>query len=179
MRIFIPRNRLEPCSDRHFSLQLFGTPRTFQIPDSAVTNGKGSYNAPINFPVNQRLLFVMSDATGFGSGGTSLITQVGQSVSGNNCNTTDPGVDFSFNLDSALTQCRRVHRSYVCCHQHLTAPLQGLYIQRLRPGGSTGYDHCQSSVPHTWIVRELIRITGIDSWRQHIPIQPSKWSFDV
>lgn len=51
----------------------------------------------------------MSDAAGVGSGGTSLITQVGPSVSGNSCNTTDPGVDFFYNLDSALTQCRLAH----------------------------------------------------------------------
>jgi hypothetical protein len=41
------------------------------------------------------------------------ITQVGPSVSGKSCNTTDPGVDFSFNLDSALTQCRRVRHPCV------------------------------------------------------------------
>ena len=87
-------------------LQVFGTPRTFQIPNSAVTNGQGHYSAQVNFPPNQKIFLVMSDATGFGSGGTSLITQVGPSLSGMSCNTTDPGVDFFFNLDTALTQCR-------------------------------------------------------------------------
>lgn len=64
----------------------------------------------------------MSDATGFGSGGTSLVTEVGPSVSGNSCNTTDPGVDFAFNLDSALTQCRQVRNPYMCRHSCLTCP---------------------------------------------------------
>ena len=59
----------------------------------------------MNFSQNQKLFFVMSDATGFASGGTSVVTQVGPSVSGNTCNTTDPGVDFFFNLNSALIQC--------------------------------------------------------------------------
>jgi hypothetical protein len=96
------------CKTRSFRPfpQVFGTPRTFKIPNSAVKNGKGSYSAPVKFPANQKIFLVMSDATGFGSGGTSLITQVGPSLSGKTCNTTDPGVDFFFNLDSALTQCR-------------------------------------------------------------------------
>ena len=55
----------------------------------------------------------MSGATGFGSGGTSLVTQVGPPISGKSCNTSDPGVDFSLNLDSAFTQCRRVRHSYI------------------------------------------------------------------
>jgi hypothetical protein len=78
----------------------------FKIPDSAVTNGKGLYSVQVNLPVDQELFLVMSDATGSGSGGTSLITQVEPSVSGKLCNTTDPGVDFTFQLNSALTQCR-------------------------------------------------------------------------
>jgi len=101
-----PRHDREYRSDHPSSLQVFGTPRTVKIPDSAVSNGKGLYNVQMNFPVDQKLFLVMSDATGFGSGGTSVVTQVGPSVSGKSCNTTDPGVDFAFQLDSALTQCR-------------------------------------------------------------------------
>jgi len=96
----------ESRSDHPASPQVFGTPRTFKIPDSAVANGKGLYNVQVNFPVQQKILLVMSDATGLGSGGTSLVTEVGPSISRRSCNTTDPGVDFAFNLDSALTQCR-------------------------------------------------------------------------
>jgi hypothetical protein len=47
----------------------------------------------------------MSDATGFGSGGTSLVTQVGPSVSGKSCNTSDPGVD------SLSTSIQRLHNA--------------------------------------------------------------------
>ncbi|KAF9650097.1 hypothetical protein BDM02DRAFT_1539621 [Thelephora ganbajun] len=108
----------------------FGTPRTFKIPDSSVTNGKGLYNVRVDFPVGQKIFLVMSDATGFGSGGTSLIIQVGPSVSGKSCNTTDPGVDFSFNLDSALTQCR----TYV--FSNYTQAVQPVTIAVFIPGGT-------------------------------------------
>lgn len=110
---------------------VFGTPRYFQVPDSAVNNGKGLYSVPVNFPVNQALFLVMSDATGFGSGGTSLVTRVGPSVSGKSCNTTDPGVDFFFELDSALAQCR----TYVFSGYDLA--VQPVTINVLIPGGNT------------------------------------------
>ena len=67
------------------------------------------------------MFLVMSDATGFGSGGTSLITQVGPSLTGKSCNTTDPGVDFFFSLDSALTQCRLVYHSDTLRQPRLTS----------------------------------------------------------
>ena len=106
MRVFVPC-RCRASLRSSFFTKVFGTPRTFKIPDSAASNGKGLYKVKINFPVDQKLFLVMSDATGFGSGGTSSVTQVGSSVGGKSCNTTDPGVDFAFNLDSALTQCRQ------------------------------------------------------------------------
>jgi hypothetical protein len=48
----------------------------------------------------------MSDATGFGSGGTSQLLTVGPSVTGVNCNTTDPGTAFIYELPDALQQCK-------------------------------------------------------------------------
>lgn len=48
----------------------------------------------------------MSDSTGFGTGGTSDVMTVGSSVGGTSCNTTDPGVEFYYELNSALQQCR-------------------------------------------------------------------------
>lgn len=85
---------------------VFNPPITFNIPNSAVNDGKGRYNVSINLPVGQKIVLVMSDATGFASGGVSLVTQVGPSTSGNNCNTTGSSPAFLFNLDSALSQCR-------------------------------------------------------------------------
>ena len=68
--------------------------------------GPQSFGVFIPFPKDKTLLVTLSDATGFASGGTSQLLTVGDTVSGNNCNTTDPGVDFFFNLDSPLVQCR-------------------------------------------------------------------------
>ena len=71
--------------------QEFGTPRTFPVPSSSYTNGKGSFQAQIPFPKDHKFLAIMSDANGFGSGGASSALTVGAPVSNTNCNTTDPG----------------------------------------------------------------------------------------
>ena len=113
----------------------------------------------------------MSDATGFGSGGTSVVTQVGPSVSGKSCNTTDPGVDFSFNLDSALTQCRQVLHSYVDFIPIWLIP------SRTYPFG--GYNQAVQPVTITVssqflacgvLVVEHTHVTGIYSRRVLIPV---------
>lgn len=123
---------------------VFDPPRTFDIPNSAVDNGKGRYNISINFPVGQKIFLVMSDATGFASGGVSLVTQVGPSTSGKNCNTTSPSPDFLFNLDSALTQCRTYSFSD---YRNATQPVTitgfipgGTTFQIQPPTGPTSYD---------------------------------------
>lgn len=48
----------------------------------------------------------MSDATGFGTGGTSGLLTAGINSNSPSCNTTDPGTDFTYELNSALQQCR-------------------------------------------------------------------------
>lgn len=52
-----------------------------------------------------RFILTMSDATGFGTGGNSDILNVGSSSMGAQCNTTDPGSNLSFQLESNLQQC--------------------------------------------------------------------------
>ncbi|KAF9266374.1 hypothetical protein L218DRAFT_857692 [Marasmius fiardii PR-910] len=47
----------------------------------------------------------MSDATGPVSGGATDLMLVGDTTSGQTCNTTDHGNDFYFSADSTLTQC--------------------------------------------------------------------------
>ncbi|KAG7090037.1 hypothetical protein E1B28_011657 [Marasmius oreades] len=47
----------------------------------------------------------MSDATGPMNGGTSTLMTVGDATSGQSCNTTTPGNDFFFSVESTLTQC--------------------------------------------------------------------------
>lgn len=86
--------------------QAFGTPLNFSIPDSAFNNNKGSWSTQLNVAAGKKFLLMMSDSTGIGSGGTSQLYTVGSSVSGASCNTTDRGVDFTFEANSALQQCR-------------------------------------------------------------------------
>ncbi|KAF9787272.1 hypothetical protein BJ322DRAFT_1187034 [Thelephora terrestris] len=123
---------------------LYGTPSTFQIPASAVNNGKGVYNASLNFPKDQQIFLVMSDATGLGSGGTSEILTVGSSVSGNSCNTTDPGSDFTFSSSDYLTQCETaVFSDYERAVQPITIVgfiPGGNLFQLNPPNGSTTYN---------------------------------------
>ncbi|KAL0951285.1 hypothetical protein HGRIS_007996 [Hohenbuehelia grisea] len=91
-----------------FSLTLipiFGTPRNISIPAVSFSAGKGSFSTQMPFAKGQQYMVSMSDATGFGAGGFTTVKTVGDSRGGS-CNTTDPGVDFSFQLNTALQQCR-------------------------------------------------------------------------
>ncbi|KAJ3506021.1 hypothetical protein NLJ89_g7106 [Agrocybe chaxingu] len=87
------------------NLQVFGTPRNVSIPSDAFSNGVGSYSLPLPLPKNEQMVLTMSDATGFATGGSSNVLTVGASQGGT-CNTTDPGVSFTYELNSALQQCR-------------------------------------------------------------------------
>ena len=86
--------------------QAFGTPSNFSIPDSAFSNNQGAWSTQLAVAAGRKVLLMMSDSTGIGSGGTSQLYTVGSSVSGISCNTTDNGVDFTFEANSALQQCR-------------------------------------------------------------------------
>lgn len=48
----------------------------------------------------------MSDATGFGTGGTTGVLTALPSATGTTCNISDPGVAFNFELPNNLQQCR-------------------------------------------------------------------------
>ncbi|GJE87649.1 SKG6 domain-containing protein [Phanerochaete sordida] len=109
----------------------FGTPRTFPVPSSSYTNGKGSFQAQIPFPKDHKFLAIMSDASGFGSGGATTELTVGAAVSNTNCNTTDPGVDFFFELNTALQQCRPY------TFDNYTGAVQPVTIMGVIPGGET------------------------------------------
>ncbi|TFK77164.1 hypothetical protein BDN72DRAFT_953637 [Pluteus cervinus] len=109
---------------------VFGTPRNVSIPPSAVSNGQGSYSIQLPFPANQKFLLVMSDSTGFGTGGTTDVLTVGPSQGGK-CNTTDPGINFSFEANSALQQCRPFSFSAY------TGAVQPISILAMVPGGTS------------------------------------------
>ncbi|TFK30332.1 hypothetical protein FA15DRAFT_662274 [Coprinopsis marcescibilis] len=83
----------------------FGTPQNISIPPSAFSNGRGSYSMQLTYPKDQLLVLTMSDATGFGAGGSTDVMTVGLSQGGS-CNSTDPGTAFPFQLNFALLQCR-------------------------------------------------------------------------
>lgn len=86
--------------------QIYGIPLNISIPSSAVSNKKGVISTQLAMPKGSKFLLTMSDGTGFGSGGTSQILTVGPSVTGASCNTTDPGTEFTYELPSALQQCK-------------------------------------------------------------------------
>ncbi|KAJ7092658.1 hypothetical protein C8R44DRAFT_816241 [Mycena epipterygia] len=85
-------------------LPVFDVPRNISIPTSAFNNGQGSFSTVLPFNVTDKIVLTMSDSTGFGAGGSSEILTVGKSLGGS-CNTSSPGVAFSFILAQALQQC--------------------------------------------------------------------------
>ncbi|KAG5717295.1 hypothetical protein E4T56_gene15442, partial [Termitomyces sp. T112] len=83
---------------------VFGTQRNVSIPTTAFNNGAGSFTFQLPFPSGQQFVITMSDATGYGSGGTTSLQTTGASQGGL-CNTTDPGPAFTFDLSAELQQC--------------------------------------------------------------------------
>ncbi|KAL4242228.1 hypothetical protein ABKN59_001932 [Abortiporus biennis] len=95
-------------------------------------------------PRGHTFLATMSDAAGFGTGGTSRVLTAGAAVGNVNCNTTDSNVDFFFELNTALTQCRPyTFGNYVGAVQPvtITAVIPGGQSFILQPPtGPTSYD---------------------------------------
>ncbi|KAH0590819.1 hypothetical protein H2248_000941 [Termitomyces sp. 'cryptogamus'] len=109
---------------------LFGTQRNVSIPTTAFNNGAGSFTFQLPFPSGKQFVITMSDATGYGSGGTTNLQTTGASQGGL-CNTTDPGTDFQFELNSALQQCRPYFFS------NYGGAIQPVTIVGTIPGGQT------------------------------------------
>ncbi|KAF9040546.1 hypothetical protein BJ165DRAFT_1490722 [Panaeolus papilionaceus] len=111
-------------------IPVFGTPRNISIPSSSFSDGKGSYSLQVPMKKDDTMLLTMSDATGFNTGGTTRVLTVGASKGGQ-CNTTDPGIDFAFQLNTALQQCRPfVFSGYNTAVQPVT-------ITAIIPGGNS------------------------------------------
>lgn len=85
--------------------QALGSQRVFNVPDSAFSNGAGSFSTQLQLAQEQQFLVTMSDATGFATGGISPVLSVEAATGGAACNTTDPGPAFVFSDDDALQQC--------------------------------------------------------------------------
>ncbi|KAG1770630.1 hypothetical protein EDD22DRAFT_38862 [Suillus occidentalis] len=77
------------------------------VPASAFSNGKGSYSIPqLSLQTGTTFILTMSDATGFGSGGTTNQLTVGNAVENNKCDITVASPPYMFNLSPPqLTQC--------------------------------------------------------------------------
>lgn len=85
----------------------FDIPRNISVPSTAFDNNQGTYQvSPIPFIKGTQFLLTMSDATGFGTGGTSELLTVGEPVGSASCNTSNPALSFEFSLPSSLQQCR-------------------------------------------------------------------------
>ncbi|KAH8120266.1 hypothetical protein DFH11DRAFT_1559227 [Phellopilus nigrolimitatus] len=122
---------------------LFDVPQNVSIPDSALneSSGNGSFSMQLALETGKQFLLTMSDATGFGSGGTSSLLAVGSSISGANCNTTAPSPEFFFQLNTALQQCRSFTFSG---YDGATQPVT---VLGLIPLGQTFQLHSPSSGP--------------------------------
>lgn len=65
--------------------------RNFSIPTTAFGNDAGSFTTRLTLAKSQRVMLALSDALGVASGGISALLTVGDSISGNSCNTSSPG----------------------------------------------------------------------------------------
>ncbi|KAG2159313.1 uncharacterized protein EDB93DRAFT_279504 [Suillus bovinus] len=84
-----------------------GMYQNIPVPASAFSNGKGSYSIPqLSLLSGTSFLLIMSDATGFGSGGTTNELIVLNSAANNICGAGNPSPPYTFNLSpNPLTQC--------------------------------------------------------------------------
>ncbi|KAG1825863.1 uncharacterized protein BJ212DRAFT_1510159 [Suillus subaureus] len=125
---------------------VFEVPRNISVPPSAFSNGKGSYTiSQLPFWNGTQFLLTMSDATAFGSGGTSPVLKVGNPVAKNNCNTTGPSVDFTFNLPTSLQQCN----GYI--FDGYDNAVQPITITTLIPGGESLILYPPTGSSYTWV----------------------------
>ncbi|KAJ8584840.1 hypothetical protein M405DRAFT_936387 [Rhizopogon salebrosus TDB-379] len=117
------------------------------VPSSAFRGGEGSYSIP-QLPLTNGIQFflTMSDATGFGSGGTSTVLTVGAPIANNNCNTTVPSPDFYFSPSSSLQQCSDfIFTGY-------GGAIQPAEITGLIPGGGNFVLYPVTNSSYTWVV---------------------------
>ncbi|KAG2126828.1 hypothetical protein DEU56DRAFT_903368 [Suillus clintonianus] len=108
------------------------TLQNISVPASAFSNGKGSYSiSPLTLAAGTLFLLTMSDATGFGSGGTTNQLTVGNPVANNNCDTEVLSPPYTFNLSPLqILQCSQFTISY-------TGAILPATIVQLIPGGQS------------------------------------------
>ncbi|KAG2340100.1 hypothetical protein BDR05DRAFT_562568 [Suillus weaverae] len=111
------------------SMEMF---QNISVPASAFTNGKGSYTIPsLTLAVGTHFLLTMSDATGFGSGGTTNELTVENAIAKNNCDIAGGPPPYTFNISQQqLVQCSPFSLTYAGAILPVT-------IVQLIPGGKS------------------------------------------
>jgi hypothetical protein len=84
--------------------QIFGIPQKVSIPNTAFSNGAGSFKTQMPLNATAKVLLSMSDATGFNSGGVTDVLTVGASQGGK-CSGSAPALPFTYVTPNALVQC--------------------------------------------------------------------------
>ncbi|TFK83307.1 hypothetical protein K466DRAFT_665936 [Polyporus arcularius HHB13444] len=117
------------------------------IPDGAFSNNHGSYTTPMRLWAGNETVVVMSDSTGFGSGGVSPLIKVGNSVRHLTCDIQgNPGTDFDFSIVGALSQCNPMQFT-----EYANA-IQPVHITGVVAGGSTfALNPANGSKSFTWV----------------------------
>ncbi|CAE7174753.1 unnamed protein product, partial [Rhizoctonia solani] len=119
------------------------TPEIRSIVNMEIPAGQLSTNLTLRFPENSRFVAVMSDSSGFGTGGTSSIYTVGSGSSG--CLPTSTKADFYMYTDSTTpSQCGSYHISWdagVSSPVHIYGIIPGgQSFQVNTPSSGTSYD---------------------------------------
>ncbi|KAG1834136.1 hypothetical protein EV424DRAFT_1362911 [Suillus variegatus] len=108
------------------------------VPASAFKNGVGSYSiSELSLASGTKVLLTMSDATGFGSGGTTNQLTVGNSGN-NDCNIQDLPPPYMFFLTptpSPMTQCSQFTISVNSSAASANGAVLPITIAQLIPGG--------------------------------------------
>ncbi|KAH9960147.1 hypothetical protein BC827DRAFT_1209454 [Russula dissimulans] len=130
------------CGDFHVSwtggqppfrltvVPVYGAQTVYDLSDNGFSNGVGAFNTMLTLPAKQELVVVMSDVTGFATGGISELLTVGPASPGETCNTSQADAQFYFTIDNTLQECRPFTFSE---YSNATQPVT---IYGVVPGGS-------------------------------------------
>ncbi|KZP00977.1 hypothetical protein CALVIDRAFT_533299 [Calocera viscosa TUFC12733] len=123
--------------------------RNITLPSSSfsTSTNRGNYTLPLQLNAGGSFLLTMSDATGFGTGGTSALLVVGASITGASCDTAGPPLGFEFFLQSGgASECKPFEISW---QANATLPVE---IWGLIPLGQTFTLGPQQGTTFDWTV---------------------------
>ncbi|KAG1860611.1 hypothetical protein DFJ58DRAFT_912872 [Suillus subalutaceus] len=106
-RSLAPSSQVHRLRANLCAFKSWATCKNYTVRPSAFSNGQGSYSiSQLTLSTGTSFLLTMSDATGFGSGGTTNVSFVGNPVANNNCNTTVLSTPYMWELSPLpLLQC--------------------------------------------------------------------------